>query len=57
MLRRSAAPQTMDPLNFHTSGTFSTADPTQITRFLAQRFGLVVHDNDGEMRLSHDYGE
>ena len=41
-------------LNLHISGTFSTRDSTQITRFLAQRFGLVVHDTDEGIRLAHE---
>ena len=41
-------------LNLHISGTFSTRDSTQITHFLAQRFGLVVHDTDDGIRLAHE---
>jgi transmembrane sensor len=41
-------------LNLHISGTFSTHDSTQITHFLAQRFGLVVHDTDAGIRLAHE---
>jgi transmembrane sensor len=41
-------------LNLHISGTFSTRDSTQITHFLAQRFGLVVNDTDEGIRLAHE---
>jgi transmembrane sensor len=41
-------------LNLHISGTFSTRDSTQITHFLTQRFGLVVHNTDEGIRLAHE---
>jgi len=41
-------------LRLHISGTFSTTDSAQITRFLTQRFGLVVYDTDEGIRLAHD---
>lgn len=41
-------------LTLHISGTFSTTDSRQLVNFLAQRFGLVVHDRDEGIHLDHD---
>lgn len=41
-------------LGLHISGTFPTTDSTQLVNFLAQRFGLVVHDTDDGIHLNHD---
>ena len=41
-------------LSLHISGTFPTTDSTQLVNFLAQRFGLVVHDTDEGIHLDHD---
>lgn len=41
-------------LTLHISGTFSTTDSGQLVNFLAQRFGLVVHDRDEGIHLDHD---
>jgi len=40
-------------LALHVSGTFSTGDPEQIVRFLAQRFGLSIHETSDSIQLSH----
>ena len=55
--RYSQRPLSIDDpeiINLHISGTFSTHDSTQITHFLAQRFGLVVHNTDEGIRLAHE---
>jgi transmembrane sensor len=39
-------------LQLHISGTFSTTDSAQITRFLTQRFGLVEYDTGEGIRLA-----
>jgi len=31
-------------LGVHISGTFATTDSAQLAHFLAERFGLVIHD-------------
>ncbi len=39
-------------LSLHVTGTFSTSDSRQIIRFLAVRFGVVVHESGDAIRLS-----
>jgi transmembrane sensor len=41
-------------LALHISGTFPTTDSAQFVNFLAQRFGLVVHETDEGTHLDHD---
>jgi transmembrane sensor len=54
--RYNAKPLSIDDpklLSLHISGTFATTDSAQIIQFLAQRFGLVVHESADGIRLSH----
>jgi len=39
-------------LAMHVSGTFSTTDSSQVIQFLAERFGLTVHESPNGIRLS-----
>jgi transmembrane sensor len=39
-------------LTMHVSGTFSTTDSAQIIQFVAERFGLVIHESADGIRLS-----
>jgi len=41
-------------LGVHISGTFATTDSAQLAHFLAERFGLVIHDTDDGTHLAHD---
>jgi len=41
-----------DLLNFHISGTFSSADPQSLIRFLRQRAGVQVTETGGQIRVS-----
>src|SRR5882757_1549270 len=41
-----------DLLNFHISGTFSSADPESLIRFLRQRPGVQVTETGGQIRVS-----
>jgi transmembrane sensor len=41
-------------LTLHISGTFATTDSTQLVHFLADRFGLVIHDTDDGVHLAHE---
>jgi len=41
-----------DRLNFHISGTFSSADPESLIRFLRQRIGVRVTETGGQIRIS-----
>jgi transmembrane sensor len=44
-----------DLLDFHISGTFSSADPESLIRFLRQRPGVQVTETGGQIRVSRAF--
>lgn len=55
--RYSLKPLTIDDpqlLTLHVSGTFDASDPSQMIRFLSERFGLTEHESPYRIRLSRD---
>ena len=55
--RYNARPLSIDDpqvLALHISGAFRTTDSAQLIRLLSERFGLVAHDTEEGIRLSHE---